>query len=58
MPNSYTLNHEGKSIAEWTIPRAWMPSMGTLLVVKHEGRMQLFRAMRLENSTIFLALYS
>lgn len=50
----YSLIYNGETIAEWTIPKGWLPSFGTVLAVSYCGRLTLFRAVGLEESKIQL----
>lgn len=53
----YSLTYNGTTVAEWTIPRQWLPSFGTVLAVQYNGRLTLFRAMGIEKSVIHLDLF-
>jgi hypothetical protein len=53
----YSLTYNGEQLAEWTIPRGWLPSFGTLLAVKYHGRLTLFRAMGIQEREILLDIY-
>lgn len=53
----YSLTYNGTTIAEWTIPRGWLPRFGSVLAVQYNGRLTLFRAMGIQNNEIALDLY-
>ena len=53
----YSLIYNETTLAEWTIPKGWLPRFGSILAVQYGGRLTLFRAMGIEKNEILLDLY-
>lgn len=52
----WILTLDGETIAQWVIPGSWEPNYGSVLAVRHEGRLKNFRVVGAYGNAILLQI--